>query len=64
MNLPTIYKLASPFILRSFRKKNVRTLACLKQYVSPYVFGLYARVATSFETGSKASVAIFSSITK
>jgi uncharacterized protein YndB with AHSA1/START domain len=33
MNLPTIYKLASPFILRSFRKENVRTLACLKQYV-------------------------------
>jgi len=33
LNLPTLYKLASPFILRSFRTENVRTLACLKQYV-------------------------------
>ena len=33
MDLPAIYRLASPFILRSFRKENVRTLACLKQYV-------------------------------
>jgi uncharacterized protein YndB with AHSA1/START domain len=33
MNLPTLYKLASPFILRSFRKENLRTLACLKRYV-------------------------------
>jgi hypothetical protein len=32
MNLPTLYKLASPFILWSFRRENVRTLACLKQY--------------------------------
>ena len=33
MNLPTLYKLASPLILGSFRKENVRTLACLKRYV-------------------------------
>lgn len=33
LNLPTLYKLASPFILRSFRMENVRTLASLKQYV-------------------------------
>jgi Polyketide cyclase / dehydrase and lipid transport len=33
MNLPTLSKLASPIILRSFHKENVRTLACLKRYV-------------------------------
>jgi hypothetical protein len=33
LNLTTLYKLASPFILRSFRMENVRTLACLKRYV-------------------------------
>jgi hypothetical protein len=33
MNLPTLYKLASPFILGSFRKENVRTLDCLKRHV-------------------------------
>ena len=32
MNLHGLYKLASPFILRSFRKENVGTLAHLKQY--------------------------------
>jgi hypothetical protein len=33
MNLPTLYKLASPLIQRSFRKENVRTLERLKRYV-------------------------------
>jgi hypothetical protein len=33
MNLRGLYKLASPVILRSFRKENVRTLAHLKDYV-------------------------------
>ena len=33
LNLPIFGKLASPLILRSFRKENVRTLACLKRYV-------------------------------
>jgi uncharacterized protein YndB with AHSA1/START domain len=33
LNLPIFAKLASPFILRSFRNENVRTLACLKRYV-------------------------------
>jgi hypothetical protein len=33
LNLPILYKLASPFILWSFRKENVRTLASLKRYV-------------------------------
>ena|SRR6516165_606448 len=33
LNLPIFDKLASPLILRSFRKENVRTLACLKRYV-------------------------------
>jgi uncharacterized protein YndB with AHSA1/START domain len=33
MNLRGLYKLASPLILRSFRKENVRTLAHLKGYV-------------------------------
>jgi uncharacterized protein YndB with AHSA1/START domain len=33
MNLRGLHKLASPFILRSFRSENVRTLAQLKQYV-------------------------------
>jgi uncharacterized protein YndB with AHSA1/START domain len=33
MNLRGLYKLASPLILRSFRKENVRTLAHLKDYV-------------------------------
>ena len=33
LNLPIFDRLASPLILRSFRKENVRTLACLKRYV-------------------------------
>jgi hypothetical protein len=33
LNLPILCKLVLPFILRSFRKENVRTLACLKRYV-------------------------------
>jgi uncharacterized protein YndB with AHSA1/START domain len=33
INLRGLYKLALPFILRSFRKENVRTLAHLKEYV-------------------------------
>jgi uncharacterized protein YndB with AHSA1/START domain len=33
MNLRGLYKLASPLVLRSFRKENVRTLAHLKDYV-------------------------------
>jgi hypothetical protein len=33
MNLRGLYELAAPFILRSFRKENVRTLAQLKHYV-------------------------------
>jgi hypothetical protein len=33
VNLPTLYKLVSPLILRSFREENVRTLECLKRYV-------------------------------
>jgi uncharacterized protein YndB with AHSA1/START domain len=33
MNLPALYRLVSPFIVRAFRKENLRTLACLKRYV-------------------------------
>jgi len=33
MNLPALYRLATPFIVRAFRKENLRTLACLKRYV-------------------------------
>jgi hypothetical protein len=33
MNLRGLFTLASPYILRAFRRENVRTLAKLKQYV-------------------------------
>jgi uncharacterized protein YndB with AHSA1/START domain len=33
MKLPALYKLVAPFVLWSFRKENLRTLACLKRYV-------------------------------
>ena len=32
MNLPGLFRLASPYILWAFRKENVRTLAKFKQY--------------------------------
>jgi uncharacterized protein YndB with AHSA1/START domain len=36
VNLRGLYKLASPLVLRSFRKENVRTLAHLKAYVEQH----------------------------
>ena len=32
-DLRGLFKLASPYLLSAFRKENVRTLACLKQYL-------------------------------